>query len=391
MAGDSAPIWRTAAAADTLRGGWARFAAGARSFVAPGPRMVDELECVASVLLAIAFGHLSGAHNITWAAFSGYMVMRGHMSASFFRGLLRIAGTGLGAVLALALTPQLEGHPILAGLAMGLVGGVSLYAALTGRHSYAWLFIGLTFAMIMLDKLEHPHLALWPFVHTRVIEVIAGTSACVLVSIVSTLTLRRRWPAPPLPPPARLGWRPDVARHCALAGVALSFLPWLHETIGAPQLAQAAVTIMAVMMVPASGIGDSGFWPVNRRILLRMAGCGLGAAMSAGFLLLAYGGGYGAWAAPILIAGTILGVAIGRHIENGQGSMAYAGLQFTLVVLVALVPDSYADADLGPAIHRLVSIFVGFAILEPVLIAWHVVAPGRRRRSAEAATQSNDI
>lgn len=379
------------AARNGLRGGWARFAAGARSFVTPGPRMVDELECVASVLLAIVFGHLVSAQNITWAAFSGYMVMRGHVSDSFFRGLLRIAGTGLGAALALALTPHLEGAPLLAGLAMGLVGAVSLYSALTRRHSYAWLFVGLTFAMIMLDKLEHPSLALWPFVHTRVLEVIAGTTACVLVSAVSTFTLRRRWPATPLPQPKRLGWRPDVARHCALAGVALSVLPWLHQAIGAPQLAQAAVTIMAVMMVPASGIGDSGFWPVNRRILLRAAGCLAGAGMSAAFLIAAYSSGYGGWAAPILIAGTMLGVAIGRHIENGQGSMAYAGLQFTLVVLVVLVPDSYAEADLAPAMHRLISIFVGFAILEPVLVAWHLLAPGRRRNAGDEPEQSSDI
>jgi uncharacterized membrane protein YccC len=352
--------------------------------------MVDELECVASVLLAIAFGHLSGAHNISWAAFSGYMVMRGHVSASFLRGLLRIAGTGLGAGLALAVTPHVLESPALAGAAMGLVGAVSLYFALTGRRSYAWLFVGLTFAMVMLDKLEHPGLALWPFVHTRVIEVIAGTSACVVVSAVSTLTLRRRWPAAPLPTPQRLGWRPAVARHCALAGVALSVLPGLHEAAGVPQLAQAAVTIMAVMMAPVSAIGDSAFWPVNRRILLRAAGCLAGVAMAGGFVILAYNGEYAAWAAPILVAGTILGVAIGRHIENGQGSIAYGGLQFTLVVLVALVPDSYAHADLAPAVHRLISIFIGFAILEPVLLAWHFLAPGRRRK-AEAQAESTDI
>jgi len=390
MAGDSAPIWRGGAAAAAVQRGWLRFAAGARSFVTPGPRMVDELECVASVLLAIAFGHLSGAHTISWAAFSGYMVMRGHVSASFFRGLLRIAGTGLGAALALAVTPHVLQSPALAGGAMGLIGAVSLYFALTGRRSYAWLFVGLTFAMIMLDKLEHPTLALWPFVHTRVIEVIAGTSACVLVSAVSTFTLRRRWPAAPLPTPQRVGWRPDVARHCALAGVALSLLPWLHQAAGVPQLAQAAVTIMAVMMAPVSAIGDGAFWSVNRRILLRAAGCLAGVAMASGFLILAYDGESAAWAAPVLIAGTILGVAIGRHIENGQGSMAYGGLQFTLVVLVALVPDSYANADLAPAVHRLISIFVGFAILEPVLLAWRFLAPGRRK-TAQAEAQSTDI
>ncbi|MEI9985872.1 MAG: FUSC family protein [Aliidongia sp.] len=64
---------------------------------------MDELECVASVLLAIVFGHLADARNISWAAYSGYMVMRGHISESLLRGVLRIVGTGAGALLALAL------------------------------------------------------------------------------------------------------------------------------------------------------------------------------------------------------------------------------------------------------------------------------------------------
>src|SRR5690242_21914959 len=82
-----------------------QFAAEAKAFLTPGPRMVDELECVLSVLLAIVFGHLAGATNISWAAFSGYMVMRGHVSESFRRGVLRILGTIAGAALAVAIYP----------------------------------------------------------------------------------------------------------------------------------------------------------------------------------------------------------------------------------------------------------------------------------------------
>src|SRR5690242_4856843 len=83
----------------------AQLAAEAKAFLTPGPRMVDELECVLSVLLAIVFGHLVGATNISWAAFSGYMVMRGHVSESFRRGVLRILGTTTGAALAVAIYP----------------------------------------------------------------------------------------------------------------------------------------------------------------------------------------------------------------------------------------------------------------------------------------------
>ena len=87
----------------------------------------------------------------------------------------------------------------------------------------------------------------------------------------------------------------------------------------------------------------------------------------------------------MLIAGTCLGVAIGRHIENGHAPIAYVGLQFSLAILVVLVPDSYADAAIEPALLRLLSIAIGMALLEPVLLAWHIVMPARHRTAPDAA------
>lgn len=354
--------------------------------------MVDELECAASVLLAILFGHIVGARNISWAAFSGYMVMRGHVSETLWRGLLRIAGTGLGVGLALWLAPIVRTSPGLSAAALAAVGGVSLYAMLTRKHAYAWLFVGLTFEMILLDQLEHPAEPLLAFAAARAREVTAGTAACVLVSLLSTWSLRRRWPGQPQPPPQRLGWNPSAARHAGQAALALALLPFIGQAWHAPELAQAAVTIMAVMIVPVASIGANGIAPVRRRILLRLAGSVAGAALAAAFLLLAHSAWLSAAAAPVLIAGTVLGTAIGRHIENGQGALAYGGTQFVLVILVALVPDSYADADLHPGLARLVGIAIGTLLLLPILLAWQVVAPaGRAKVAGDGPTESGGI
>ena len=370
---------------------WSRLVGAIRAFLTPGPRMVDELECVCSVLLAIGLGRLAGAQNISWAAFSGYMVMRSHVAESLMRGTLRIAGTALGAGLALALTPLVEANPVLSALALVLVGGVTLYGALTGKHAYAWLFVGLTFQMILLDKLQRPQDALAAFARTRIIEVVAGTAACVLVSMISTLSLRRRWPGPPKPAAQRLGWRPEAARHAGQAAAALAFLPFLGQAWPGPDYAQSAVTVMAVMLVPVSGIGASGLVPVSRRILLRVAGCAGGAAMAAAFLFLAHSPPLAGALAPLLIAGALLGVAIGRHIENSQTSIAYAGTQFVLAILVTLVPDSYAGAHIGPALERLGGIVIGILLLEPVLVAWHLVAPYRRARGPEEPVEPGGV
>jgi uncharacterized membrane protein YccC len=335
----------------------------------PGPRLVDEIECASSVLLAIALAHLIHAQNVAWAAFSGYMVMRGHVSDSLLRGALRILGTAVGAGLALLVVPAVHLSLPLSALACALAGGAAMYGALTGRRSYAWLFAGLTFEMILLDKLEHPGEDIVAFVTTRMLEVAAGTAACVAVSTLSTLTARRRWPGVRAAPAQRIGWHPHALRHAAQAAVALALLPVFGSMFATRELAQSAVSIMAAMLVPLGSLSAGGLAPVSRKLVQRVAGCLTGSALAGFFLYAAHGN------ASVLIVGTVAGVLVGRHIENGSHSATYVGTQFTLAILVTLVPDSYADAAIAPALDRLTGTLVGLALLEPVLIAWHLIVP----------------
>jgi uncharacterized membrane protein YccC len=324
---------------------------------------------VAAVLLAIALAHLIGARHVNWAAFSGYMVMRGHWADSLGRGLLRIGGTGLGAGLALLLVPRLGGSWGMAALAAAGVGGITLYGAIAGKRAYAWLFVGLTFEMILLDAggAEPPA----PFAATRLAEVAAGTAACVAISVLSALTLRRRWPGTRAAAPRRLGWHGPAVRHAAQAAAALFLLVVLARLGGLPAPAQGAVSIMATMLIPATSLGTSGLAPVSRKLGQRVAGCLAGSALAAAAVALADGRPVG------LLLATALGVGLGRHLENSGHAHAYVGTQFTLAVLVTLVPDEYAHAAIEPALARLGGILVGLALLEPVLLAWHLVAPGR--------------
>ncbi|WBO21665.1 FUSC family protein [Sphingomonas abietis] len=351
--------------------------------------MIDEIECICSVLLAILFAHAIGAANISWAAFSGYMVMRGHLTDSLLRGVLRIVGTACGAALGLAIVPLVRASLPAAAISGALIGGLTLYGAMTGRRAYAWLFVGLTFEMVLLDTMEHPAHGIAAFARTRVLEVLAGTVACVLVSCLSTVTARRRWPAERTPSAKFAGWHPHAARHAMQAASALLLLPFLWRAFAIPELAQSAVTIMAVMLVPLTSLGTSGLAPVSRRLVLRIAGCLAGSALAALCLFAARGAP--AMSPAILIAGSAIGVAIGRHIENSKSGIVYAGTQFTLAILVTLVPDSYADAAIGPATERLTGILVGMALLEPVLLAWYWVIPRRPTNGTPAAPESTDL
>jgi len=334
-------------------------------------RAVDGVECVASVLLAILVAHAIGATNVSWAAFAGYMVMRGHVLETVQRGLLRVVGTLAGGLLALAAIPLIAPHWWLAALGILVIGTVTLYKAITAKRAYAWLFVGLTFAMVLYDALHDPEIPLVRFVQTRMLETAAGTASCVIVSLLSALTLRRVWPAARNAAIGIDGWNRPAARHATQGGIALVLLVMVSAWFDVPALSAGAITIMAVMLVPLSGIGASGFVPVSWRLFYRLIGGLGGAAFSAVFLFTAAG------SAPLLILGTALGVAIGRHIENGDHSHRYAGTQFTLTVLVTLVPDSYAGAVITPGLERLAGTLVGMAVIEPVLLLWHLFAPRR--------------
>jgi uncharacterized membrane protein YccC len=333
-------------------------------------RTIDEAEVVASVLLAILVAHLLHAANVSWAAFSGYMVMRGHAAETVTRGILRIVGTVAGGLLALVATPWLLPSWPAQAIALAAICVASLYGAIAAKRAYAWLFFGLTFVMVVLDKVEHPANPLAGFVQTRVLEVVAGTLACVAVSLASTATLRRRWPAVRAKPAQGLGWQPLAFRHAAQGAAALVLLSGLGRIWELPALAQSAITVMAVMLVPVTSLGASGLGMVSRRILYRFIGCTAGALLAAIVVLVAQG-----WA-PLLILGTIAGVAIGRHIENSGRKIAYVGTQFVLAVLIVLVPDSYTQTHLTPAWERLAGIFIGMAVLEPVLLLWYLLSPG---------------
>ncbi len=330
-------------------------------------RRVDAIECVVSVLLAITLAHWTGARNVSWAAFSGYMVMRGHVSETMLRGLLRIVGTSVGAALALALVPWATRGPATMSLALAAVTLPTLYAALTAKRAYAWLFVALTFAMIVLDAAEHPGAALRALVATRVLEVAVGTLACVLVSLASTLTLRRWWPAAAAARAVRQPWHPDAWRHAAQGSVAVALLPWIAQIVDVPEIAQGAVTILAVMMVPLTGLRAGGLRPVSARLGQRVLGCVAGAGYAGAVLLLHVSTG-------VLVLAVAAGVAAGRLAENGWRARSYVGTQFVLAVLVTLVPDRIEQAAVAPALARLAGIAVGLAVLEPVLVAWRLLS-----------------
>lgn len=346
-----------------------------RALVTPGSRMADEIACVISVLLAIALAQMAGARMVSWAAVSALVLLKSDTLETLTRGAMRLAGTAAGAGLALAILPLASASTAIASLSAALIGALGLYGMLTGRRAYAWLLFGLTYEIILFDKLAHPDLDTLDLARTRLIEVGAGTVACVAVSMGAMLLSGRDWLVNRKPRPDRMRWNPQAARHAMQAGLALALLPPIYAMSRLPELSGAAITILAVMIVPVAGLGQSGLVPVSRRLLHRAIGCISGGMLAIAVLLLARDN-------PVLIiAGTGLGLMIGRHLETGGQATNYVGLQFSIALLTALVPDSYRHIEPGLAVDRLVGIMVGMALLEPVLLAWHFIAARLPHRS----------
>ncbi|MPW43923.1 FUSC family protein [Acinetobacter guerrae] len=324
-------------------------------------RNMDELEVLFSVFLAIWVAHCLNVENIGWAAFSGYMVLRSHIVDTCIRGTLRILGTLAGALLACWIELHISKTLWLNSLVLAFFSAFSLYFAMTSRYGYAWLFFGLTFAMVIIDGLMYPFVDMSLFAKTRSIEVIAGTLACMVVSLFFSYIVRPRFSLTAnrtgLAEISKFaGYRKLTLIHTAQAALAIAVVPFLIQFFSVDLLTQTAITILAVLMIPLPGLNNKKL--VSTRNLYRLFGCLLGAALA--FILLPLGG-LNYICAALVIA---LGIIIGRHIENSGQAFAYVGTQLSLVYIVVMVPDQLNLLSMENGWIRLAGIVLGIILIE---------------------------
>ncbi len=324
---------------------------------------IDQCEVVISVFLAITVGHIWGVHHVGWAAFSGYMVMRGHVRESALRGFLRVMGSIVGALLAVACSHIAYGNLYFYTGALFVVALLSLYFALTLSRGYVWLFTGLTFGLVLIGGLVHGEDTVKYFAYSRVLEVFIGTSCCVLVSLASTYLVKvpylgRDYYMPKKSSGDKLMWHRYSAIHALEGAIAIALIPSVWQVFRIESLSQSSVTILLVLMVPMAETADR--QAASRKIVHRFFGCLCGGTVASVFLII------GAKSLIITYLGVALGVYIGRRIENGHLKIKYLGTQFTLAMLVVLVPDTIEHISTATGWGRLSGIFVGIAILEPV-------------------------
>jgi uncharacterized membrane protein YccC len=375
-------------------------------------RVAFGAQAALSVALSVLVAHALHVPYAWWAAISGFAVMQGNLAGSAQRGLHRVLGTVLGATLGALVGPWIGGMPWLFVPVLGVIGGVAVYRALGSNASYAWILGGVTALMVTFEARLLPSVeASARFAALRVVEVVIGTAACVLVSALFHLgaahrdetwprqywavawSAHRNWlarvveavrgkraaavdhvggkteaaPAGPREAPVIVvepAPFPAARRRVAIqAGVSIAILAALAYALNLPGFVQAIVTVIAVVALPAALIATDATRSVLEKIVQRIAGCLLAGIVALVLLPLLRG-------EPIAcMIALVLGVLVGCHLQTGQQGASYVGRQFAIVFIMVFVQDHQWSADPQPALLRLGGIMIGVVVIAGVMLA----------------------
>jgi uncharacterized membrane protein YccC len=337
-------------------------------------------EAMLSVALSVALANALHLSDTWWAAISGFAVMQTSFAGSLQRAAHRLIGTVIGAALGTLAGPLIGDRPWLFVPALGVIGGVSVYYANGTRAAYAWVLGGVTALMVTYEAhglVSVRSTAL--FATLRVAEVAVGTLACLLVASVfhfgptwyarsrplsmSATTRETGAPAASIPSPPLETLRP-VRRLLGLQGaLAIVILAVLTYVLHLPGFAQAMVTAIAVLVLPAGLPASSTQQPVIEKMVQRVAGCLLAGALGVALLPLMHG------QAVLCMLALSIGVWIGCHVQTGREGASYIGRQFTIAFIMVFVQDHHWSADPVPALMRLSGILAGIAVLTAVILA----------------------
>jgi uncharacterized membrane protein YccC len=284
-----------------------------------------------AVTLATVLALAVNVDDVWWAAISAFMCSQATAPASVRRGILRILGTIAGAGLSLMLSPWLAGDQVALSLALFSFSTAGMLGMLVSRHGYAWLLGGVTADMVLMALLSDPLSALSVGVE-RSAEVTIGTVAAMLVAL---LVEPDADVAPVLP---GSGWsdlcdaRHPAVSHALRAGFAVMMVPLVWRWLELPSLSQTAITVAAVMALPAlSNDAVTDQQKIAERAVHRILGCLFGGVVGLSCLALSVESFL-----PWLLLLTA-GIWIAAHVQASRLGVGYIGSQAAVVFILTLV------------------------------------------------------
>ncbi len=177
------------------------------------------------------------------------------------------------------------------------------------------------------------------------------------------------------PAPAAPGWSDllgeqwPVARHALRAGFAVMLVPLVWNLLELPSLTQTAVTVAAVMGVPAvSHDAAADQRKITERAIHRIFGCVWGGVLGLACLALSVDD-FLPW---LLMLSA--GMWITAHVQASERGIGYVGTQGSVVFISTLVQGPGPPDSILPGIERFVGISGGLLIL---LVVMMLTAPDR--------------
>ena len=357
-----------------------------------GARSLEAAEAAAAVSLATLAALALHSDEPWWAAITAFMVTRSAPALAVSRGLMRIAGSAVGAVAALVALRLFvyQSWPFL--LCLFVISCIGLFGFVSSRYSYAWLVGAVTACLVMLMAFDQPQSAFNTAVN-RVIDVVIGTAASLTVCALSPLPPPSRAPATSLidPPPLAF-WRRDYGAklqrwlpgkgpllvHACRGGLAVMLMPALAEWVAPVSPVTVGVTVVMVMSIPTTAILHSDASAVVERSLHRLIGCLLGALV--GLVALAFiADDFLLWIALIPP-----GIWLCSQIQTGSTGVSYIGTQAMFAYLMSMLQGQGPPNTIAPGFNRLVGVTGGLSILFVVTLILSLIplAPSRRVSAA---------
>lgn len=321
------------------------------------------LAVAAATILALAL-HVD---DVWWASISAFMCSQATAPASVQKGILRIMGTIAGAGLAVLLSPWLAADVVALSLALLVVSTAGILGQLVSRYGYAWMLGAITADMVLMALLSDPASALTVGVD-RTAEVMIGTVTAMVVALLIIPD------ADATPAADAAGWADllenqwPAVRHALQAGIAVMLVPLVWNLLELPSLSQTAITVTAVMAVPAlSNDAAADQQKIKERAVQRIFGCFAGGLAGLGCL---------AFSVDNLLPWMLMlttGIWIFAYVQASERGVGYVGTQAAIVFISTLVQGLEPPTSILPGIERFAGIIGGLCIL---LAVRALTAPG---------------
>jgi uncharacterized membrane protein YccC len=347
-----------------------------------GARGLEAAEAAASVTLAVLGALALHSGEPWWAAISAFMVTRAAPSIALSRGMMRIAGSIVGAVAALVVLWLFVYQSLPFLLSLFALSSIGMFGFVCSRFGYAWLVGAVTACLVLLMSLDQPQGAFETAVN-RVAEVMIGTIAALIVSGLSPRPADAgAAPAADLidPPPLAF-WRrrygAELARwlpgkepllwHACRGGLTVMLMPALADWLAPVSPVTMGITVVMVMSIPTTAILESDSRAIIQRAAHRLIGCLLGAL--AGLACLAFiGSDFLLW---ILLIPP--GIWLCSQIQTGTAGVSYIGTQAMFAYVMSMVQGQGPPDSISPGFNRLVGVMGGLSVLFVVTLIMSLI------------------